>query len=559
MGAAVSGSPLSGKTVYFPSMSEAGVRVIAAAFRSVGIDAKSMPPSDEETMVLGGRHSSGEECLPLKVTLGDALKLLVHGKIAPDRMAIFMPTSDGPCRFGQYGPYIKEVLKEMGYDGVTVVSPTCEDGYSGVGEHADELLRTAWRAMIAGELLTKLLLRTRPYELEKGASDAAYQAALSDLCATVESRGKNPKERMARLKESLVRGRRMLRDVRADFSDPRPLIGVVGEIFCRLNTFSNDDVVRKVEEAGGECWISDVSEWLWYTNAAHLHLLKRFRKHLTFEMFGARLKWHFQHKDERDLYTVFGDDFRGYEEADDIRDVLDLARPYLVPEGTLGEMLLSVAKTVYLHRKGADGVLDINPFSCMNGIVSEAIYPRLSRDCDGLPVRVFYFDGTRADRRYELDIFMDLVREYSARKRTVRTLPPGLGRAAAFRGSPPTALERRHPLGHPCELRRPLGGCGGARPPPAGPDLSPRGPCRVQCAAGGVRPLGDGERVGGHFREPRRRRVRPRHGPELPRCGAEGGPLVAGQALRGGPRLPFPPSRPTFHRGRRAARPRSSQ
>jgi predicted nucleotide-binding protein (sugar kinase/HSP70/actin superfamily) len=431
MGAAVNGSPLDGKTVYFPSMSEAGVRVIASAFRSVGIDAKSMPPSDEETMVLGGRHSSGEECLPLKVTLGDALKLLVHGEIAPDRMALFMPTSDGPCRFGQYGPYIKEVLKEMGFDGVTVVSPTCEDGYSGIGEHADELLRTAWRAMIGGELLTKLLLRTRPYELEKGAADAAYQAALSDLCATVEIRGKNPKERMARLKESLVRGRKSLRDVPADFSDPRPLIGIVGEIFCRLNAFSNDDVVRKVEEAGGECWVSDVSEWLWYTNAAHIHLLKRFRKHLTFEMFGARLKWHFQHKDERDLNEVFGDDFRGYEEADDIRDVLDLARPYLVPEGTLGEMLLSVAKTVYLHRKGADGVLDINPFSCMNGIVSEAIYPRLSRDCDGLPVRVFYFDGTRADRRYELDIFMDLVREYSARKRTARTLPPGLGRAAA--------------------------------------------------------------------------------------------------------------------------------
>jgi hypothetical protein len=76
-------------------------------------------------------------------------------------------------------------------------------------------------------------------------------------------------------------------------------------------------------------------------------------------------------------------------------------------------------------------VLDINPFSCMNGIVSEAIYPRLSRDCDGLPVRVFYFDGTRVDRRYELDIFMDLVREYSLRKRTVRIFPPGLGRAAA--------------------------------------------------------------------------------------------------------------------------------
>ena len=223
----------------------------------------------------------------------------------------------------------------------------------------------------------------------------------------------------------------MLRAVPADFSAPRPLVGIVGEIFCRLNTFSNDDVVRKVEEAGGECWISDVSEWLWYTNVAHIRLLKRFRRHLSLAMFGARLKWHFQQKDERELHRVFGEDFRGYEEPHDIGEILELATPYLLPDGALGEMLLSVGKSVYLHRKGADGVLDINPFSCMNGIVSEAVYPRLSRDCDGLPVRVLYFDGTRADRRYELDIFMDLVREYMGRKRVVRAFPPGMGRPAA--------------------------------------------------------------------------------------------------------------------------------
>ncbi|MGE5248335.1 MAG: hypothetical protein ACM3L8_08310, partial [Verrucomicrobiota bacterium] len=406
------------------------VRCIASAFRSVGIDAQPMPPSDEETLLLGGRHSSGEECLPLKVTLGDVLKLLVRGTVQAERMALFMPTSDGPCRFGQYGPYIRGVLQEMGYGDVQVISPTCEDGYSGIGEHADELLRTAWRAMVGGELLTKLLLRIRPYEIEKGAADAAYQAALSDFCGAVEARGRKPKDRMERLKESLARGRKMLLAVPADFSAPLPLIGIVGEIFCRLNHFSNDDVVRKVEEAGGECWISDVSEWLWYTNASHIRLLKRFRKHLTMEMFGARLKWHFQHKDEKELHSVFGDDFRGYEEPHDIREILDLARPYLRPDGALGEMLLSVGKSVYLHRKGADGVLDINPFSCMNGIVSEAVYPRLSRDCDGLPVRVLYYDGTRADRRYELDIFMDLVREYSSRKRFSRVLPPGMGRPA---------------------------------------------------------------------------------------------------------------------------------
>ncbi len=152
---------------------------------------------------------------------------------------------------------------------------------------------------------------------------------------------------------------------------------------------------------------------------------------LSLEMLGAKLKWHFQRKDEHALLEVFGADFRGYEEPHDIREVMELARPYLVPEGALGEMLLSVGKSVYLYRKGADGILQITPFTCMNGIVSEAIYPRLSRDCDGLPVRVLYFDGTRVDRRYELEIFMELVREYSSRKRMRRIAPGGFGASAA--------------------------------------------------------------------------------------------------------------------------------
>jgi predicted nucleotide-binding protein (sugar kinase/HSP70/actin superfamily) len=412
-------------------MNEAGVRTISAAFRSVGIEARPMPPSDEETLLLGGRFSSGEECLPQKVTLGDTLKLLVHGKIPPEKMALFMPASNGPCRFGQYGPYMKMVFEEMGYGDVLLISPSCSDGYSGVGEHADLLLRTAWRAMVGGDLLQKLLLRVRPYEREKGAADRAFDDAVGILCRAVEYPGEKQGEKLARIVAALREGRKRFHEVPADFSSPRPLIGVVGEIFCRLNAFSNDDVVRKVEETGGECWISDVTEWVWYTNVDHHRELKRYGKTLSMEMLGAKLKWHYQRKDEHSLLEIFGRDFRGYEEPHDIREVMELARPYLVPEGTLGEMLLSVGKSVYLYRKGVDGILDINPFSCMNGIVSEAVYPRVSRDCDGFPVRVLYFDGTHVDRRYELEIFMELVREYASRKKVMRILPEGLGAAAA--------------------------------------------------------------------------------------------------------------------------------
>jgi predicted nucleotide-binding protein (sugar kinase/HSP70/actin superfamily) len=101
--------------------------------------------------------------------------------------------------------------------------------------------------------------------------------------------------------------------------------------------------------------------------------------------------------------------------------VLEAALPYLPNYGVLGEMVLSVGKAAYLARHGADGIIDISPFTCMNGIVSEAIYPKLSKDLGGIPIRNFYFDGTQSDLDRDLGIYMELARSYREKKTTERT------------------------------------------------------------------------------------------------------------------------------------------
>jgi len=100
--------------------------------------------------------------------------------------------------------------------------------------------------------------------------------------------------------------------------------------------------------------------------------------------------------------------------------VLKDAWPYLPADGALGEMVLSVGKGIYLYRKGGDGIIDISPFSCMNGIVSEAVYHAVSRDHDGLPIRNFYFDASSSNMDRDLDIFMELAEGYRKRKRRHR-------------------------------------------------------------------------------------------------------------------------------------------
>jgi hypothetical protein len=59
----------------------------------------------------------------------------------------------------------------------------------------------------------------------------------------------------------------------------------------------------------------------------------------------------------------------------------------------------------------------------MNGIVSEAVYPRLSRDYDHIPIRNFFFDGTYQDLDRDVGIFLELARTYKKKKRPTRKYP----------------------------------------------------------------------------------------------------------------------------------------
>jgi predicted nucleotide-binding protein (sugar kinase/HSP70/actin superfamily) len=391
-------------------MAYGSARAFAAAFRAIGLDAAPTPPSDHRTRELGARHTSGDECYPAKVTVGDFMKVLEQPGVDPSRVACFMPTAQGPCRFGQYAPYLRQVLDANGYGAVEIVSPSSRNAYDGLGELARPFVRSGWRALLCADLLQKLLLLNRPYEERRGDAEGVYDTCLDDLCQTLEEGTVEPGPQLAALRESIVRCRDRFRRLGVQRRE-LPMIGIVGEIFCRLNTFSNENLVQCLEAYGAEAWISDLVEWIWYTTSEHFRKLKLEGRIWTAEALGAWVRKRVQQHDEHVLLEPLREDFRGREEPG-IYEVLECARPYLPREGAFGEMVLNVGKAVYLAKKGAAGIIDISPFTCMNGIVCEAIYPRISRDLGGIPIRNFYFDGTQSDLDRDLGVYMELARHY---------------------------------------------------------------------------------------------------------------------------------------------------
>jgi len=200
------------------------------------------------------------------------------------------------------------------------------------------------------------------------------------------------------------------------------LIGIVGEIYCRLNNFSNQELVRRLEAQGAECWMSDIAEWIAYTNMEEVRNLRLAGRAHSWAMLKSRLRSRIQRADEHALRALFSEHFVGYEEPG-VEETLELAHPYLPFPGAEGEMVMNTGRSAYLARHGVDGIVDISPFTCMNGVVSEAIYPKLSQDFAGIPIRNFYFDGQQADLDRDLGMLLDMARSYRDRKPKERSYP----------------------------------------------------------------------------------------------------------------------------------------
>jgi len=420
--------PLADKRVYIPMMAEGASEAVASCFRWLGIEAQATPPSNASTRELGARFVSGDECYPAVVTLGDLRRVIEQPGFIASRSVVLMPTSEGPCRFGQYALFLRKVLCETGCGDVQILSPTDKNGYADLGELAGSFHRMAWRAIVTSDLLHKALLRTRPYETILGSADRVYTECLRDLCRTIESCCASTSCQLHSLVECMVRARGRFRAIPADFDPVVPLVGIVGEIFCRLNAFSNESLIRKLESYKAEAWLSGVAEWVSYTTEAQTRDLRVRGRAISLEMAGARLRTRAQQADEHALTKPFEKDQAGYREPG-VQEVLELAAPYLPASGVLGEMVLSVGKAAYLAKQGADGIIDISPFTCMNGIVSEAIYPKLSEDYGGIPIRNFYFDGTQTNLDLDLGVYLELARSYRQTKRYIRSYPHYFGQA----------------------------------------------------------------------------------------------------------------------------------
>jgi hypothetical protein len=176
---------LDGRTLWIPPMGEPGPIFTAAALRQLGWNARPLPMETVESFNLGKRELHGGECLPCPATLGTFLKTVQDSGLDPSRHALFMPTAQGPCRFGQYATLNRMVLDRRGWTDTPIVSWSSTDSYEGLDTQGRRLV---WSALVLGDVLFKIRCATVPYERDPGSTERLYLDWTKRLAHGFESR-----------------------------------------------------------------------------------------------------------------------------------------------------------------------------------------------------------------------------------------------------------------------------------------------------------------------------------------------------------------------------------
>jgi predicted nucleotide-binding protein (sugar kinase/HSP70/actin superfamily) len=435
LAAGVSQFDVSGRTMLLPQMAYFSVHLLASTFRALGADAVVM--DTYKGLALGKEFTSGKECFPCQVTLGDVLYHLQKEKerlgpaFSPHRYVYFLPESDGPCRFGMYNKMHRLVLDRFEeYKEIPITYLTSQNSYALSDlmppEKGRYFRRLAYVATLIADVMDRTVWRVRPYEWRPGMTDAFMEQALAAMQSAIETTGTDLNfEKLFELLEDIVATARLLIDSR---QPRRPRIGMVGEIYLRSHTDSNQDIIRQIEQYGGEVVDASIAEWINYvaydraiklrrqwllawSAGNHKALREISRQWINQEVDKAYSAWRQHQVYARALRHL---DIQPDHSTRCIERRLDRNRIFHFDVGT--EAALSIGGALEYAADGFNGIVNVFPFTCMPSTICSAILKPLLHERK-VPYLDAPYDGTfQPNREAVLRTFVYQAKQHLAQQ-----------------------------------------------------------------------------------------------------------------------------------------------
>ena len=362
---------MAGRTILCPPLSSHHFQFIDTVFESVGIKVKVLPEGTRECVELGLKYVNNDVCYPALVVVGQFIEALKSGKYDPETTDCLYAQTGGACRASNYVHLLRRALDSAGFEQVRIFA--INEQKDSEAEKLKLPFSVLWRsimALIYGDLLMRLSLRTRPYEVSKGETNALYAIWEEKIRDNIRN-GK-----WALFKSNIKEMTEDFASVRID-DTPRPRVAVVGEILVKYHANANEHVIDTIESEGGEAVISDLSNFLMYCLSDNVYSYMKLNGNVLSSIFGQ-----FGINIIERMRAPVKEALKGkrFGELDDINEMAAKCDGLVSLSNQAGEGWLLAAEMVGLIESGVNNILCIQPFSCLpNHITGKGVIKELKR------------------------------------------------------------------------------------------------------------------------------------------------------------------------------------
>ncbi len=382
---------INGKTLLFPNWDNLVAPLLVANLRRGGIDARLMK-SSEMIIRKSMAHNTGQ-CIPVNIVAQEFIDYVEQHGLKPEQTMLWMTKCYITCNLRLYPFYIKNLLEDYGhgFDKASV--------YFGQLTHLEIAYSTGYYAYFAyllGGLIRKMGCKIRPYEVNRGETDAAIEKSISIL----ETAFLGKRQIDAAVTEAVS-----LFDKIERKPENKPLVAIFGDLYVRDNDIMNQDLIRDIEENGGEVVTTP------YTDLVKLTIENQIRRAM------ARGDYF-----NTGLYRVMISSIKMFEDRyyNQFKKYLG-NKPVVSPERLeknlpkfninpyhSGESYENILKIFYIleNYPGISLFVQTNPAFCCPAMVTEAMAQEIRR-ITGIPVVTLTYDGTSGNKNEVLVSYLN--------------------------------------------------------------------------------------------------------------------------------------------------------
>ncbi|MBN2546022.1 MAG: CoA activase [Spirochaetes bacterium] len=385
---------LKDKTLVLPNFDFLTCELMASNLQNEGIDARVLDET-EELIKKSLRHNTGQ-CIPMNIIAEEFIDYVQKNNLTPEDTILWLPASDYACNIKLFPYNIRQALKDYGQG--MEKSEVYLGNLSFYELSIKAFFNTYFAFMFAG-ILRKLSCKIRPYELIKGETDKTIYESLQLFKKAFL--GKLSKESAAEKAVELFKKIKVK-------DKTYPKVAVFGDFYARDNEILNQNLIRFIENLGGEVITTSYNEIVKMTAGAYFRRWYLTGRYLDIVANSTMLKT--INIIEEKYIKIFEPVLNATKSSYD-KSAEEILKDFNVIIENVGETPDNLIVLSYLKDNYPDIKLFVQatPALCCASLITESMSRKIEKKT-GIPVVSIIYDGTGSPKNDVLIPFIKYMK-----------------------------------------------------------------------------------------------------------------------------------------------------